>query len=129
MFLRLVQELNMMEEFKEVVRGFTDTLPLFKNKMTERKSNKQSFSQSVLAEDLLDPQAAVGAHDARVDVMILEQLVNHEAIGVSELELIDNAVTINYIVNREHKVFQSKIIRNSLEVFRVQKDVNGRGCK
>lgn len=129
MFLRLVQELNMMEEFKEVVRGFTDTLPLFKNKMTERKSNKQSFSQSVLAEDLLDPQAAVGAHDARVDVMILEQLVNHEAIGVSELELIDNAVTINYIVNREHKVFQSKIIRNSLEVLRVQKDVNGRGCK
>ena len=67
-FLRALEKSNKTEQYSELVLGFCDTLPAFKELFPERKSH----SQENLAKDLL--QSTYNAHNALNDVQMLQKL-------------------------------------------------------
>ena len=66
--LRALEKSNRTEQFSELVVGFCDTLPAFKELFPEKKSH----SQENLAKDLLD--STYNAHNALDDVQMLQEL-------------------------------------------------------
>ncbi|XP_044741952.1 uncharacterized protein LOC123302923 [Chrysoperla carnea] len=96
--LRLMKQVELLTEFKNTVSGFCDTLPLFKSKLPERKSEKLSLKQSALAEKYLQTDDLKGAHNAINDVSVLQKLVYHAKINITHDELKLNTVTIKIIV-------------------------------
>lgn len=68
--VRAVGKANLSDSFEEVVLGFSDTLPAFRELLPERKSH----SQPNLATDLLDE--SYNAHNALADVQILHKLTS-----------------------------------------------------
>ena len=67
---RALDKSNKTRQFQELVPGFCDTLPAFK----EIFPNRKSYSQKNLAKDLL--QATYNAHNALSDVRMLQELCN-----------------------------------------------------
>ena len=68
--MRILGKNNMSEDFKEVVLGFSDTLPAFR----ELLPHQNSHSQENLAKDLLGGNYE--AHNALVDVQMLHKLTS-----------------------------------------------------
>ncbi|KAF2902989.1 hypothetical protein ILUMI_03200 [Ignelater luminosus] len=66
----------MMEQFKKTVVGFADTLTIFKNFLTKRQEEKQSFKVEDLARDFLGPEFTEGLHNAAQDIKILSTLID-----------------------------------------------------
>ncbi|XP_043268428.1 uncharacterized protein [Venturia canescens] len=84
--LQLAADLGLKDEFCSRVKGFADTLHIFKEKLPDRKLRKQKFSQEALATDFIHPSQIQEAHNAINDVQILQTLIDN--IGV-EKSLID----------------------------------------
>ncbi|KAK0076154.1 hypothetical protein PV325_005807 [Microctonus aethiopoides] len=77
--LTLIKQVNLLREFQSIVVGFTDTLTVLMKHLNERRAEKKSFAQSALAEDFLGSIfVEESAHDASVDVSILQQIINHK---------------------------------------------------
>ena len=68
--LRALEKSNKTLQFSELVVGFCDTLPAFKELFPERKSH----SQENLATDLL--QSTYNAHNALSDVQMVQELID-----------------------------------------------------
>lgn len=69
--LRALEKTTKTEQFAELVVGFCDTLPAFKELFPERKS----YSQENLVNDLLE--STYNAHNALNDVEMLQELSNN----------------------------------------------------
>lgn len=98
MILRTMQKFGLLADFMSVVKGFADTLPIFRNNLVERK---KFFSQTALAVDFLGPSAIEGAHDARNDIRILRQLINN--IGIEDEAIKIAAKTTGDMVRDQEK--------------------------
>ncbi|XP_057335065.1 uncharacterized protein LOC130673868 [Microplitis mediator] len=116
LIIRLMKQVDLLTEFRGIVSGFCDTLPLFKSKLPERKSKKLSFKQSALAEEFLEADDLKNAHNAINDVSVLQKLVYHAKIKITHDELKLNTVTINYIAYLQSK---SNITNKLLSELRV----------
>ena len=99
---------NMWAEFKSVVTGFADTLPLFKEKLPERVTNKESFKQEVLADDLLPAVTlvAMDAHNALSDVQVLHALI--DKLGLLESDIVESAKPVNFVMILDRQKRRSK---------------------
>jgi len=95
---------NMWAEFKSVVTGFADTLPLFKEKLPERVTNKESFKQEVLADDLLPvvTLVAIDAHNALSDVQVLHK------VGLLENDTVESTKPVNFVMILDRQKKRSK---------------------
>ncbi|XP_058809923.1 uncharacterized protein LOC131675094 [Phymastichus coffea] len=98
-----MQELSLIDEFENVIQGFSDTLLLFKDKFPKRESG---YKLTTLAKELL-ALPCNGAHDASVDVILLEQLTTS---FISVLDLIESNKTIKDISERMQKEKDAKEI-------------------
>lgn len=88
---------SMWPEFRSVVTGFADTLPLFREKLPDRCKSKDSFKQEELANDLLPVSFIVqDAHNAISDVRVLDALITE--IGLPETEIIESAKPVNFAI-------------------------------
>ncbi|KAK0175476.1 hypothetical protein PV327_009224 [Microctonus hyperodae] len=92
--LRLVKNLGMMNEFSSVVSGFIDTFTLLRNKLRSRFLQYGSFSQVNLAKDYLGLHCTSDAHNALVDVEVLERIINCSTINLKREEILKSAVSI-----------------------------------
>ncbi|KAK0085128.1 hypothetical protein PV325_005715 [Microctonus aethiopoides] len=92
--LRLVKQLNMMNEFSSVVCGFIDTFTLLRSKLRTRFLLYRSFSQVNLAKDYLGLYCTSNAHNALVDVEVLERIINCSRIDLTREEILKSAVSI-----------------------------------
>ena len=104
----------MWGEFRSIVIGFADTLPLFKKKLPERVKSKETFKQEGLANDLL-PVSLVhnsNAHNAVSDVKILAALI--DKMQVSEREVIDSAKPVNYVIVADRQKRKAKTVEVTL---------------
>lgn len=81
MILRHMRQFGLLTEFMSIVRGFADTLSMFREKLKDRKKEKKKFSLTALAFDFLGSASIEGAHDAQVDVKILRQLLDKIGLG------------------------------------------------
>ena len=86
---------------KVFVKGFSDSLPIFKDKLPKRKKDKRSFSQSALASDFLDEKDIVVAHNAINDVKMLQALMKN--INVENDLIIKHSQSINFIANSKER--------------------------
>ena len=96
MILRTVEKLGLFAEFALAVKGFADTLPLFRGILPERKKEKKKFSQGSLAHDYLGPTAIEGAHNAVQDVKILTELIT--VIGLTTDKIKQGAKSISQLI-------------------------------
>ena len=69
-FILAIQKLSLLEEFEACIEGFSDTLPLFRQKFLKRQNG---YKLTTLASELLSLPCD-GAHDAGFDVNLLEKL-------------------------------------------------------
>ncbi|CAC5400225.1 unnamed protein product [Mytilus coruscus] len=90
--------LTILENLKDHILGFSDTLPLFRVKFPKRKS----YSQSSLANNIL--KTTYNAHNALNDVKILKQLIE---VDITKEQLIENSFEVNEI-ERQLKMFNAK---------------------
>ncbi|XP_077256220.1 uncharacterized protein LOC143894059 [Temnothorax americanus] len=104
MILRTMRKFGLLTDFMSVVRGFADTLPMFRNLLVERRKEKKKFSQTDLAQDFLGPSAIEGAHDAQNDIRILRQLIN--TIGIDDEAIKVAAKTTENIVKEQEKMVE-----------------------
>ncbi|XP_015590940.1 uncharacterized protein LOC107265719 [Cephus cinctus] len=115
MLLAEVSQLGLMQEFRAVVCGLMDTLPFLKKKLPERLKTKQSFSQSILAKDLVGADAAVGAHNAIADVRMLEMVLQNIGVTASELNTHCQAVTLQSKITADSETARTKLNRCTLD--------------
>ena len=76
-----IKNLGLLQEYKEVIFGFSDSLELFRVKYPERTNGHKL---TTLAEDLLDISCD-NAHDARFDVNLLEKLTSFADLNVNNI--------------------------------------------
>lgn len=109
--VKAMHAIGLLETFGLVVKGFTDTLPVFKSskELIPRIAEKKSFKLTDLAHDYLGPDSSEGAHNATVDVEILDNLLKRFAI--EETELISRAVSFSSVANadRDRKERKTRI--------------------
>ncbi|XP_024892943.1 uncharacterized protein LOC112468124 [Temnothorax curvispinosus] len=113
MILRTMRKFGLLTDFMSVVRGFADTLPMFRTLLVERRKKKKKFSQTVLAQDFLGPSAIEGAHDAQNDIRILRQLIN--TIGIDNEAIKVAAKTTNNIVKEQEKMVVEQTNKAALQ--------------
>ncbi|KAF2902123.1 hypothetical protein ILUMI_04056 [Ignelater luminosus] len=94
--LRYLFQYKMMEQFKKTVVGFADTLTIFKNFLTKRQEEKQSFKVEDLARDFLGPEFTEGLHNAAQDIKILSTLI--DKINVPNDKIISMAKSTPFIL-------------------------------
>lgn len=75
--MRAMDKHNLLNEFKSVVKGFVDTIPVFKNvpAMKKRVKERKNFKLISLACDYLEPKDTRDAHNAISDVRMLHALL------------------------------------------------------
>ncbi|XP_077277842.1 uncharacterized protein LOC143906004 [Temnothorax americanus] len=113
MILRTMRKFGLLTDFMSVVRGFADTLPMFRTLLVERRKEKKKFSQTVLAQDFLGPSAIEGAHDAQNDIRILRQLIN--TIGIDDEAIKVAAKTTENIVKEQEKMVVEQTNKAALQ--------------
>lgn len=119
--VKTMNAVGLLEEFGSIVKGFTDTIPAFKSsqELAPRVIARKSFKLSVLAHDYLEPDSARGAHNAIVDVQMLDDLLKKFAIN--EIELIGRAVSFSSVVNadrnrkeKEERIAAMSVLKGSI---------------
>ncbi|KAL7289077.1 hypothetical protein TKK_0017028 [Trichogramma kaykai] len=90
--LTKIKSLSMIEDFDEILIGFTDTLPLFYKSFPDQKNSKNGYKLTVLVE-LFTDLSTKNAHDAIEDVLFLEKLVY---MHLNYNDLIDNLKTVDH---------------------------------
>ncbi|EFN63985.1 hypothetical protein EAG_09598 [Camponotus floridanus] len=102
LIVKTMNAVGLLKEFGSIVKGFTDSLSIFKDRKElafRKKKGKGGFSLSALANDYLEPDSTRGAHNAVVDVQMLDNLLKKFAI--KETELISCVVPFSSIVNAD----------------------------
>lgn len=78
----------MMHKFRNVVAGFSDSLPLLKWRLPAVRCSGRGYKLADLAKEYLGN--AYGAHDAKRDVIMLEDVVRHPNIDITADDIIRN---------------------------------------
>ncbi|XP_066596255.1 uncharacterized protein [Prorops nasuta] len=103
--LNLVFNLGLMDRFKFVVYGFTDSLIIFKKMLPERRKMKEKFSMEALIKEFLLNKNIENLHNAVTDVQLLLKLIHK--VGITDNTVKMNTKTIDQIV-------QAKEIENAI---------------
>lgn len=90
-----MQQYQLYQEFCNIVKGFADSLKIFRNALPERRKQKGKFSVSHLLNDYLPEENSESLHNAVDDVEILKKLL-HKIIK-SEAVIKENAKSITQI--------------------------------
>ncbi|KAK0158038.1 hypothetical protein PV327_011232 [Microctonus hyperodae] len=107
---------NMVDEFSNVLIGFTDTLNLFKRNLPERKG-RDMFKLESLAQDILQINSEK-FHDATYDVEILNKLVT---TLTTKQVLIDNHKSYIDLARKAITLPSLRILKNTVSNATIQK--------
>ncbi|XP_034936442.1 uncharacterized protein [Chelonus insularis] len=130
MILQFMQEVDVIDEFSLIVKGFTDTLPVMKKHLKDRTKAKKRFKLEILAQDFLEPENIGRLHNGLTDVRILFDLIHHPLINIPDDKLFETGVTVNYLLNRKIIRDASKMKEAPLKkVILAEKDENGKLSK
>lgn len=95
--IKLAESLQLLKEFKVFVKGFCDSVLVFKSLLPNRCKAKASFKQGDLVSELLEKEDNLDAHNALGDVLMLQKLIIK--LGVSSDSIIQKTQSIHYILN------------------------------
>lgn len=111
--LELADSVGLMTEFKLFVKGFVDSIKLFKVKLPKRKSEGKDFSMESLISDYLDENDKSAAHNALNDVKMLVKLL--ENLGVTRNEIIATSESLSAFENRKETKKRIKEISSTMQ--------------
>lgn len=110
-----MKKFGLFEEFQEVVKGFADTLEIFRENLPARKKEKKKFSQASLAYDLLGADSVNGLHNALSDILILNKLLIHIDIKTDTIKSHTRSVAdILRVETQATELFTNKVSLESL---------------
>ena len=89
-FLKSCINADLIAQVKEVILGFSDTLPIFKDLLPKRSS----YRQSSVAEDVL--KRSYNAHNALDDVVILQELC--KKLHVQEKIFLSHSLSVEWVL-------------------------------
>ena len=115
--IQLAISAGLLKELMLFVKGFVDTLYLFKSLLPERIKNKQKFSQGALVSDYLDQNDIKDAHNALNDVLMLQKLL--EKLCKDKSCIYGNVKSTDSIINSKEINEKIKIFKRSLEDLKV----------
>ena len=125
--LNLATSLRLLDEFKVFVKGFCDSLDLFKFILPERKQKKESFNQSKLCSDYLYKADIKDAHNALNDVLMLQKLVTK--LCDDKASIIKFTKDINFISKSKERLAKSKEHKRSLIDIPISKSIKNKISK
>ena len=105
---QLATSLNLLTELIVFVKGFCDTLLVFKSVLLERKRKKLTFNQSALAHEYLNEEDIKVAHNALNDVLILQKLVDKLC---NKTSIIQHTRSIDFILNSKKRAQETNKLR------------------
>ena len=108
--IKAVENYSLRSAFEECVIGFTDTLPIFKTVFPNRK-DKAAYKLTSLAKDILSHNCD-GAHNARIDIEIPQELV---VKNVTVPVILENKVSASQVIDKLEQSKKSKINIASLQ--------------
>ncbi|XP_024867268.1 uncharacterized protein LOC112451699 isoform X1 [Temnothorax curvispinosus] len=111
--LRALINNSMIEDFKNLIVGFSDTLVPLKKLYPQRKG-KGMFKLSTLAQDLLQIELTENFHEAAYDVEILEQI----ASTIPKENLIGNHKSFKESLDHETRLQKTAKLKRSLNIFK-----------
>lgn len=111
--VRTMLHMGLLDDFSAAMKGFADTLPIFRRKLEQRKKEKKSFSQSALANDLLEAGDCVGAHNAIFDVQLLDKLI--KKVCVTREEFLCHAKSVAEVVREMEQSSLKTIHKRTME--------------
>lgn len=111
--LRNLENNSMIEDFENLVAGFSDTLVTLRKLYPQRKGPGM-FKLSTLARDLLQIESTENFHNAIYDVEILEKI----ASTIPKENLIVNGKTFTEALDHETQLQNEAILRQSLDVLK-----------
>ena len=89
-FLKSCINVDLIAQAKEVILGFSDTLPVFKDLLPKRSS----YRQSSVAEDVL--KRSYNAHSALYDAVILQKLC--KKLHVQEKIFLSHSLSVEWVL-------------------------------
>lgn len=95
------------------MKGFCDSLPIFKEKFPDRKAQKKSFSQPDLVIDFLNPGDIQLAHNAKTDVEMLQKLL--ETTNVDKNTMLNHTNSLDFMLNKKEREKRIKLCKTSLD--------------
>ncbi|XP_008216696.1 uncharacterized protein LOC103317949 [Nasonia vitripennis] len=108
-----IRHFNLLDQFRQVVVGFTDSLSLFKKRFPGRRE-KGSYKLTTLAKDFIGvspKEAQEYAHDAMYDVKLLEKLVNNY---IAYDDIVQSHKSFDSLVELMHRKEESIVYLQSL---------------
>lgn len=109
------------------IKGFTDSLYIFKSLLPERRKNKQKYSQTELVADYLDAAEILDAHDALNDVLMLQKLINR--ICKNMTPIIAQTKSFNFITAEKERTEKTKNYKNSLKDLKISNSMKSKISK
>lgn len=114
--ISLVTNLGLLEEFKSIVKGCSDSLHISKKTLTDRKKQKKKFSVQALATDFLPNESTAGLHNAVNDVYILLKLLRE--IRITDDVIKTHSKTIDEILMAKERKNAESINKSSLQIYK-----------
>lgn len=96
MLLTLLHEIGMIDKFQSIVLGFSDTLPLFREFLPERRQQGKDYKLASLATEFLGDCS--GAHDAINDITMMQALVQHPDINIRASSFINSRKSVSLML-------------------------------
>lgn len=119
--INLATTLGLLKELRLFVKGFCDSLLLFKSILPERQKEKKSFSQNALVTDYLEKGDIMIAHNALNDVMMLNRLIRKLCKETSVV--ITFSQSVDYILNFRKRLIENKKCKESLLDIHISKSM------
>ena len=106
---------------KFFVKGFADSLYIFKSLLPDRRKQKQSYSQTALTTDYLDKADITIAHNAINDVVMLQKLVNKFCKDMTVITA--HTRSLNFMINAKERNEKTKTCKKSLDDLNISKNI------
>ncbi|XP_015112451.1 uncharacterized protein LOC107038083 [Diachasma alloeum] len=94
----LVDQLDMLQRFKRIVIGFSDSLPLMRKSLPNERPTGKGYKLSELAKEFFG--SSKGAHNALEDVIMLEKLICHPQINISADDIINSRQIVGAMIHK-----------------------------
>ena len=109
------------------IKGFCDTMYLFKLLLPDRKKKKQTFSQGGLVSEYLNKEDISIAHNALNDVLMLQKLV--EKLLKTRKTIIDCTRSVEFLIGTKERDKKTKDVKKSLSELKISDHMKGRLSK
>uniref|UniRef100_A0A6V7KJA8 Exonuclease domain-containing protein n=1 Tax=Bracon brevicornis TaxID=1563983 RepID=A0A6V7KJA8_9HYME len=94
----LIDRIGELENFNNIVAGFSDSLPLLRKALPDRRKKGQGYRLMVLAQEYLG--SCANAHNAVADTTMIENIVKLPSVDITANDFVD---TRKSVADMRHK--------------------------